>query len=269
MGKIHTPSHSSYFGIVDLAGFPKDRYFLYMAHWRPDFPMAHILPHWNWPGREGQITPVHVYTSGDEAELFLNGQSLGRKKKGQFEYRIRWDDVKYTPGELKVVAYKDGKEWATDVVQTTGPAAELKLAPDRETITADGKDLSYVTVTVADDQGRMVPRSKNHIKFDISISPGENRGGGQRRCHQLRAISGQGTQRLQWPGTCHCACQSARRHHAHGPCRWLERREYANHRAAVTRWSAKDERNAQQRRLFRMIRKQFEFCGAGKTAEYV
>lgn len=172
IGKILTPSRSSYFGIIDLAGFPKDRYYLYQAHWRPDFPMAHILPHWNWPGREGQVTPVHVYTSGDEAELFLNGKSLGRKKKGQYEYRLRWDDVVYEPGELKVVAYKNGKEWATDVVQTTGPAAELTLAPDRAKIAADGKDLSYVTVTVADDKGRLVPRSKNHIKFDLE-GPGE------------------------------------------------------------------------------------------------
>jgi beta-galactosidase len=172
IGKIRTPSRSSYFGIVDLAGFPKDRYYLYQAHWRPDFPMAHILPHWNWPGRENEITPVHVYTSGDEAELFLNGQSLGRKKKGAFEYRIRWDDVKYVPGVLKVVAYKNGKQWATDEVRTTGPAAKLMLAADRSKIAADGKDLSYVTVTVADKNGLLVPRSKNHIKFDLS-GPGE------------------------------------------------------------------------------------------------
>jgi len=172
IGKIRTPSRSSYFGIIDLAGFPKDRYYLYQAHWRPDFPMAHILPHWNWPGREGEITPVHVYTSGDEAEFFLNGQSLGRKKKGQFEYRLRWDDVKYAPGELKVVAYKNGKPWATDVVRTTGVAAELTLKADRTKIAADGKDLSFVTVTVTDEKGRLVPRSKNHIKFEIE-GPGE------------------------------------------------------------------------------------------------
>ena len=95
LGKINVPSRSSYFGIIDLAGFPKDRFYLYQARWRPDLPMAHILPHWNWPDRVGQVTPVHVYTSGDEAELFLNGKSLGRKKKGPFEYRLRWDDVKY------------------------------------------------------------------------------------------------------------------------------------------------------------------------------
>ena len=112
IGKLRVPSASSYFGIVDLCGFKKDRFYIYQARWRPDLPMAHILPHWNWPERVGQVTPVHVYTSGDEAELFLGGKSLGRKKKGPFEYRLRWDDVVYQPGELSVVAYRDGKEWA-------------------------------------------------------------------------------------------------------------------------------------------------------------
>ena len=102
-GGRNDPSRSSYFGIIDLAGFPKDRFYIYQAKWRPDFPMAHVLPHWNWPDRVGQVTPVHVYTSGDEAELFLNGKSLGKKKKEEFQYRIRWDDVVYEPGELKVV----------------------------------------------------------------------------------------------------------------------------------------------------------------------
>ncbi|MGH7953364.1 MAG: DUF4982 domain-containing protein, partial [Limisphaerales bacterium] len=171
-GKILVPSRSSYFGIVDLAGFKKDRFYLYQAHWRPDFPMAHILPHWNWPDRIGKITPVHVYTSGDEAELFLNGKSLGRKKKGPFEYRLRWDNVKYEPGTLKVVAYKNGKKWATDVVRTTGPAAKILLSPDRALIAADGKDLSYVTATVADKKNLMVPRASNRIHFEIS-GPGE------------------------------------------------------------------------------------------------
>ena len=172
LGKIKVPSRSSYFGIVDLAGFKKDRFYLYQSRWRPELPMAHILPHWNWPERVGQITPVFVYTSGDEAELFLNGQSLGRKKKGPLEYRLRWNDVKYAPGELKVVAYKNGKPWATDIVKTTGPAAKLTLAPDRATIAADGRDLSYVTVSVADKDGLMVPRSKQLLRFEIS-GPGE------------------------------------------------------------------------------------------------
>lgn len=162
LGKLPVPSRSSYFGIVDLCGFKKDRFYLYQAKWRPDLPMAHILPHWNWPDRVGQITPVHVYTSGDEAELFLNGKSLGRKKRGQFEYRIMWEDVKYEPGELKVVAYKNGKEWATDDRSTTGPAAKIQL--ETETV---GK-LSFVTATIVDGKGREVPGSHPNLQFSAS-----------------------------------------------------------------------------------------------------
>jgi beta-galactosidase len=165
-------SRSSYSGIIDLAGFKKDRYYLYQAHWRPDFPLAHILPHWTWPERVGQATPVHVFTSGDEAELFLNGKSLGRKKKGQYEYRLRWDDVVYLPGTLEVVTYKNGKPWATDEVKTAGAPAKLKLTPDRREILADGKDLSFVTVMVTDKPGLAVPRANNQIHFDIE-GPGE------------------------------------------------------------------------------------------------
>jgi len=172
IGRIRVPSRSSYFGIIDLAGFPKDRYFLYQSRWRPDLPMAHILPHWNWPDRVGQVTPVHVYTSGDEAELFLNGQSLGRKKKGPSEYRLRWDEVQYAPGELHVVAYQQGQKWAEDVVKTTGPAARLTLKADRAELRADGQDLSFVTVTIADQAGLLVPRSKNLVKFEVT-GPGE------------------------------------------------------------------------------------------------
>ena len=168
LGKIVVPSRSSYFGILDLAGFKKDRFFLYQARWRPDFPMAHILPHWNWPERAGQVTPVFVYTSGDEAELFLNGQSLGRRQRGPLEYRLRWDDVKYQPGELHVVAYKHGRHWAEDVVKTTGPAARVTLAADRAALKADGEDLSFVTVTVADQEGLLVPRSKNLVRFELT-----------------------------------------------------------------------------------------------------
>jgi len=172
LGKIKVPSRSSYFGIVDLAGFKKDRFYLYQAHWRPELPMAHILPHWNWPDRVGQVTPVFVYTSGDSAELFLNGKSLGLKKKEQYEYRLRWEDVVYQPGELKVVAYKNGKKWATDTVKTTGAPAKLLLSADRSKIAADGKDLSFITVTVADQDGLPVPRSKNHLRFALD-GPGE------------------------------------------------------------------------------------------------
>ena len=175
LGKIKPPSRSSYFGILDLAGFPKDRYYLYQSRWRPDFPMAHILPHWTWPERVGQVTPVHVYTSGDSAELFLNGKSLGLRKKGPLEYRLRWDDVIYQPGVLKVAAYKNGKPWALDTVITAGAPAQLALLAllaDRETIGADGRDLSFVTVTVTDKNGRLVPRAKNLIHFALE-GPGE------------------------------------------------------------------------------------------------
>jgi len=166
-GGRNDPSRSSYFGIIDLAGFKKDRFYLYQARWRPDLPMAHILPHWNWPDRVGQVTPVHVYTSGDAAELFLNGKSLGKKTKGQYEYRLRWDDVVYQPGELRVVAYRKGKKWAQDVMKTTGPAAKLLVQADRTRIAADGQDLSFVTITVADKAGLLVPGSKNRIRFSL------------------------------------------------------------------------------------------------------
>jgi beta-galactosidase len=165
-------ARSSYFGIYDLCGFRKDRFYLYQSRWRPELPMAHLMPHWNWPERVGQGTPVQVYTSGDAAELFLNGKSLGLKKKGAFQYRLRWEDVVYQPGELKVVAYKNGKKWASDTVKTTGPAAQLMLQPDRRIIRADGLDLSFITVTVADKSGLQVPRSHNHIQFTIG-GPGE------------------------------------------------------------------------------------------------
>src|SRR5580704_13587767 len=130
--------------------------------------MAHILPHWTWPERLGQVTPVHVFTSGDEAELLLNGKSLGRKKKGPYEYRLRWDDVIYQPGELKVVAYKDGKQWATDTVKTADAPARLEASPDRAAIQADGVDLSFITVRIVDKDGVTAPRANNHIKFTIT-----------------------------------------------------------------------------------------------------
>ncbi|NJB83549.1 beta-galactosidase GalB [Wenyingzhuangia aestuarii] len=166
------PPRSSYFGIVDLCGFPKDRYYLYQSKWKPELPMAHILPHWNWPERVGKVTPVLVYTSGDEAELFLNGKSLGRKKKGQYEYRLIWKDVVYQKGELKVVAYKNGKKWATEKVKTTGIANKVSLAADRTKIKADGQDLSFITVEIKDRKGQTVPRTHNIVSYTIS-GPGE------------------------------------------------------------------------------------------------
>ncbi|MGF7229785.1 beta-galactosidase GalB [Arachidicoccus sp.] len=167
------PSRSSYFGIIDLAGFPKDRYYLYQSHWRPDFPMAHILPHWNWKERIDSIVPVDVYTSGDEAELFLNGKSLGRKKKRpNIDYRLVWDSVVYEPGELKVIAYKNGSKWATDIVRTTGVGAKLSLKSNVKSITNDGVDYAFITLRVEDKNGLMVPRSHPKVNFEID-GPGE------------------------------------------------------------------------------------------------
>ncbi|KAI1824952.1 glycoside hydrolase family 2 protein [Xylaria intraflava] len=166
-------ARSSYFGIVDMAGFKKDRFYLYQARWRPDFPMAHILPHWTWPDRVGQVTPVHVFSSGDEAELFVNGESAGRQKRDEYTYRFRWDDVKYEgPGELHVVAYKDGEEWAKDTKKTAGAASKLNMTADRTDIASDGYDLSYITVAVSDADGNTVPQASNNITFSVS-GPGE------------------------------------------------------------------------------------------------
>lgn len=165
-------TRSSYFGIIDLAGFKKDRFYLYQSRWRPELPMAHILPHWTWPDRIGQVTPVHVFSSGDEAELFVNGESQGRKKKEAYTYRFRWDDVEYQPGKVHVVAYKNGTEWANATVRTAGPAAQLQMSIDRSTIDADGKDLAFITVTVVDSEGIVVPQADNTIAFHVD-GPGE------------------------------------------------------------------------------------------------
>lgn len=165
-------ARSSYTGIIDLAGFKKDRFYLYQAHWQPELPMVHTLPHWNWPDRIGKITPVHVFTSGDEAELFLNGKSLGRKIKGQYEYRLRWDSVKYEPGELKVIAYRKGNKWAEEIIKTTDKPTSLSASADRNTIQADGKDLAFITVKVTDKNGLVVPVANNQVKFNVE-GPGE------------------------------------------------------------------------------------------------
>ncbi|MCC8145856.1 MAG: DUF4982 domain-containing protein [Bacteroidales bacterium] len=167
MGKIKVPSRSSYFGIVDLAGFKKDRFYIYQARWRPELPMAHILPHWNWPERIGLITPIHIYTSGDSAELFLNGKSLGKKTKGKYEYRLRWDDVIYEPGEVKVIAYKNGKKWAEDRVVTTQKPSKIYLEVDRKEMKADGYDLIHITAKIQDPDGLTVPRANNLVYFQV------------------------------------------------------------------------------------------------------
>lgn len=165
-------SRSSYFGIVDLAGFPKDRFWLYKARWRPDVRFVHVLPHWNFAGREGQVTPVHAFTSADEAELFVNGKSQGRQKRAPYAYRFRWDYVRFEPGEVKVVTWKDGKPWADETVRTAGAASRIAATVDRSLIADDGKDLTWVKVELRDAKGGFVPDDKREVRFTIE-GPGE------------------------------------------------------------------------------------------------
>jgi len=169
------PSRSSYFGICDLAGLPKDRYYLYRSKWQTGQHTIHLLPHWTWPGREGQVTPVYCYTDYPEAELFVNGKSQGRMKKRKGErldrYRLRWNDVKYEPGEIKVVVYDaDGKAAGEQKVRTAGKPHHLELdvwtqAPT--TLKADGQDLAFVTVSLVDKQGTLIPAAADQLTFDV------------------------------------------------------------------------------------------------------
>lgn len=164
------PSRSSYFGICDLAGLPKDRYYLYRSRWNTQDETLHILPHWTWPGREGEVTPVFVYTNYNSAELFINGKSQGiqhKNKNSKLErYRLMWMNAKYEPGTIKVVAYDDkGKAVAEKSVSTAGKPYALKLEADRSLIKADGEDLSYVTVSVVDKKGNLCPTATNQLKF--------------------------------------------------------------------------------------------------------
>ena len=165
------PSRSSYFGIVDLCGVPKDRYYLYRSKWS-DKETLHLLPHWNWEGREGENTPVHCYTSADTAELFLNGRSLGIRRKNKDcvygRYRLVWDNVSYEPGVLKVVALSsEGKPVAENEMRTTGAPARLELTPDRAEIAPDGNDLCFITCRVTDADGNVYPLADNLIDFVV------------------------------------------------------------------------------------------------------
>ncbi len=167
------PSRSSYFGICDLAGLPKDRYWLYRSHWRKDSPTLHLLPHWTWPGREGEVTPVYCYTSWPSAELFVNGVSQGRIAKSDTarldRYRLRWNDVKYTPGELRVVAYDaDGRAVGSQTIHTAGAPARIVLEADRNTISATGHDLSFVTVSLVDKDGNPCPAATDMMSFEVT-----------------------------------------------------------------------------------------------------
>ncbi len=162
------PSRSSYFGIVDLCGFPKDRYYLYQSQWTTK-PMVHVLPHWNWAGYEGKEIPVWCFSNGDSVELFLNGQSLGEKnfKETKTRFHLEWQ-VPYTPGILKAVAKKDGKIVATDEVRTAGAPAKLLLSPDHNKIAADGEDLSFITVKIVDKDGNICPNADQKITFSLT-----------------------------------------------------------------------------------------------------
>lgn len=194
------PSHSSVFGIIDLASLPKDRYYLYRSQWNSESPTLHVLPHWNWSGREGKVTPVVAYTSYPTAELFINGKSYGKKSKAAAEpldyskrhslpfyernkawnddrvqdrkamdrYRLIWDDAVYEPGEVKVVAYDaEGKPAEEKIVRTAGKADHLVLSANREALNADGDDLVYITVQAADKNGNIVPTDSREVKFAV------------------------------------------------------------------------------------------------------
>ena len=158
------PSRSSYFGIIDLAGFPKDSYYLYRSEWT-DKPVLHIFPHWNW--KSHQIVDVWAYTNCNEVELFLNGNSLGTKHKTGNELHLMWR-IPFVPGTLKAIGRTNGKEILTEEIKTAGLPSKLILQADRDTINADGKDLSFVTVKILDDKGTLVPYADNLIHFDIS-----------------------------------------------------------------------------------------------------
>ena len=181
------PSHSSLFGIIDLAGLPKDRYYLYRSHWNKEAETLHILPHWTWKGREGEVTPVFVYTNYPTTELFINGKSQGKRTKDlsvtvfnsadsvsmaqlkrQQRYRLMWMDTKYEPGTLKVVAYdKDGKAVAEKEVHTAGDPYRIVLEADRSEISANGKDLAFVTVKIVDKDGNLCPMADNQLSFKV------------------------------------------------------------------------------------------------------
>lgn len=168
------PNHSSMFGIIDLASIPKDRYYLYRSVWNKNAETLHILPHWTWPGREGLPTPVFVYTNYPSAELFINGKSYGRQTKlrdGEPEnrYRLMWHNAIYEPGELKVVAYDStGHAVAEKSVRTAGQPHHIELATDRHQLTADGKDLAYVTLRIVDKDGNLCPTDGRLVKFSVS-----------------------------------------------------------------------------------------------------
>ena len=226
IASVPLPSRSSYFGIIDLAGFPKDRYWLYQSRWRPELPMAHILPHWNWKGREGQVTPVHVYTNGEAAELFLNGKSLGIRYREEGKYRFVWDDVVYEPGRLLVAAFKDGEVWATDEVETTGEPAALSMTVEKghgpqpkyggdwddsrvwKDDLVDPEDLLIIDLRVTDEQRRIVPTADNLVKVKVKgpaelvyVDAGDPTAHTAFKSKSFRTLAGLGTIAIRMTGT--------------------------------------------------------------------
>lgn len=167
------PNHSSMFGIIDLASITKDRYYLYRSVWNKEAETLHILPHWNWEGREGEKTPVFVYTNYPSAELFINGKSYGRQtkhKNGTVEnrYRLMWHDAVYQPGEVRVVAYDEqGNPVAEKTVRTAGKPHHIELVTDRSSLQADGKDLAYVTLRIVDKDGNLCPNDGRLVSFKV------------------------------------------------------------------------------------------------------
>ena len=167
------PNHSSMFGIIDLASIPKDRYYVYRSVWNKEAETLHILPHWNWEGREGEKTPVFVYTNYPSAELFINGKSYGRQtkhKNGTVEnrYRLMWHDAVYQPGEVRVVAYDEqGNPVAEKTVRTAGKPHHIELVTDRSSLQADGKDLAYVTLRIVDKDGNLCPNDGRLVSFKV------------------------------------------------------------------------------------------------------
>ena len=161
------PAHSSYFGIVDMCGFKKDRFYLYQSQWTDD-PMIHLLPSWNWEGREGEITPVYIYSNCAEVELFVNGESKGKKQKQEGIFRYIYDDVVYQPGSIKAVGYGgDGEVLSYKEIHTAGPPSKIELEADRTKIHSDGDDLTFITVKILDEDGIICPNATNLVKFSI------------------------------------------------------------------------------------------------------
>ncbi|MEK9529979.1 MAG: DUF4982 domain-containing protein, partial [Flavobacteriaceae bacterium] len=182
------PARSSYFGAVDLCGLPKDRFYLYQSQWT-SAPMVHVLPHWNWEGKENEIIPVFSYTNAEEVELFVNGKSFGKKRKGMDKapipinfidweggrytgtfmspYRLMWE-VPYQPGSIEVIAYTNGERVATKRIHTATKPAKIELVPDRTVLNADGQDISFITVRITDKDGNLCPNADNLVKFSVS-----------------------------------------------------------------------------------------------------